>query len=73
MHEGNIRNDHAETQRYLTSLGAFYSEKCSPLVLYSGEDDNGFVNVLNCNGTTIIADAVMYNKALTIYKKSVSR
>ena len=71
----NIRNDHAEIElneymTYLTKLGAFYSEQCSPLVLYGGDNGRGIDNVLSCNGTIITVDSVIYNKALNAYKKT---
>ncbi|EOZ5676982.1 hypothetical protein ACQSMR_003833 [Morganella morganii] len=56
---------------YQESLGKYYSEECTPLVL-SGGSISGEINIIKCNETILQIDAAEYDNAIRAYNKSVS-
>lgn len=56
---------------YQESLGKYYSEECTPLVL-SGGSISGEINIIKCNETILQIDAAEYDNAISAYNKSVS-
>ncbi len=56
---------------YQDSLGRYYSEECTPLVL-SGGSISGEINIIKCNETILQIDAAEYDNAIRAYNKSVS-